>query len=93
MKAADELERSIRARLQVTSFDAMRTMVAAGVGLGIMSDVTVAAKHNRGDLKVIPLLDPWAVLDMRIGYRDFAALPRAAQQFVEHLKPRRSAAG
>jgi DNA-binding transcriptional LysR family regulator len=85
LQAAEALRRPIRARLQVTSFDAMRTMVSAGIGLGIMSDVTVAAKHNRGDLAVVPLLDDWARLVMKIGYRDYAALPRAAQQFVAHL--------
>lgn len=85
VQAAEALQRTIRTRLQVTSFDAMRTMVSAGVGLGIMTDVTVAAKHNRRELRVVPLLDDWAILDMRIGYRDRAALPRAAQQFIEHL--------
>ncbi len=86
-QGAAALQRSIRTRLQVTSFDAMRTMVSAGVGLGIMSDVTVAAQHNSGGLHVVPLLDDWASLAMLVGYRDFAELPRAAQLFVEGLSP------
>lgn len=93
LQAAEALQRTIRTRLQVTSFDAMRTMVSAGVGIGIMTDVTVAAKHNRGELCIVPLLDDWAGLEMRIGYRDYAALPRAAQQFVEHLSAEKSMPG
>lgn len=85
VQAAEALQRTIRTRLQVTSFDAMRTMVSAGVGIGIMTDVTVAAKNNRGELCTVPLLDDWAGLEMKIGYRNYDALPRAAQQFVEHL--------
>jgi DNA-binding transcriptional LysR family regulator len=89
VQAAEALQRTVRTRLQVTSFDAMRTMVSAGVGLGIMTDVTVAAERNLGELRVVPLLDDWAILDMKIGYRKRVALPRAAQQFIEHLLPGR----
>ncbi|BDB27287.1 LysR family transcriptional regulator [Cupriavidus sp. P-10] len=93
VQAAEALQRTIQTRLQVTSFDAMRTMVSAGVGVGIMTDFTVAAKHNRGGLCIVPLLDDWAGMDVILGYRDYAALPRAAQQFVDHLSTGRLPTG
>jgi DNA-binding transcriptional LysR family regulator len=84
--AAMALQKKIRTRLQVTSFDAMRTMVRSGIGLALMSDVTVLHPHENYGFKVIPLRDEWATLQVSIGYRDYQALPRAAQHFVQHLQ-------
>lgn len=83
---AADLQRKVRTRLQVTSFDAMRTMVRAGVGLAIMSDVTVGNPDEHYGYKVVRLTDEWSALESMIGYRDFDALPRAAQNFVKHLQ-------
>ncbi|MHA7685811.1 LysR substrate-binding domain-containing protein [Cupriavidus sp. PET2-C1] len=83
---ADRLQRKIHTRLQVTSFDAMRTMVRSGMGLGIMTDVTVAHPVEDHGLRVIPLEDDWARLHLLIGFRDFDALPAAAQHFIRHLE-------
>jgi DNA-binding transcriptional LysR family regulator len=83
---AADLQRKIPIRLQVTSFDAMRTMVRSGVGLAIMTDVTVGNPDEHYGFKVIALNDAWSKLDSFIGYRDFDALPRSAQNFVRHLQ-------
>lgn len=83
--AAAGLNAQIRTRLQVTSFDAIRTMVRAGIGLAIITDVTVSHPYENHGFKVVPLTDEWAGLQILLGYRDYQALPRATQRFVEHL--------
>ncbi|SAK77940.1 LysR family transcriptional regulator [Caballeronia catudaia] len=83
---AADLQRKLRIRLQVTSFDAMRTMVRSGIGLAVMSDVTVGPPDESFGYKVVPITDEWAKLESLIGYRDFNALPRSAQNFVRHLQ-------
>lgn len=83
---AADLQRKLRIRLQVTSFDAMRTMVRSGIGLAVMSDVTVETPDENYGYKVVPFTDEWTKLESLIGYRDFDALPRSAQNFVRYLQ-------
>lgn len=83
---AADLQRKLRIRLQVTSFDAMRTMVRAGIGLAVMTDVTVGTPDESFGYKVVPFTDEWTKLESLIGYRDFDSLPRSAQNFVRHLQ-------
>jgi DNA-binding transcriptional LysR family regulator len=85
-QAAATARLPIRTRLQVTSFDAVRTMVRAGLGLAVMTDVTVGHLSDTAGFTVIPLSDAWASLDIVIGFREFDTLPRAAQHFVSHLQ-------
>jgi DNA-binding transcriptional LysR family regulator len=85
-QAAASARLPIRTRLQVTSFDAVRTMVRAGLGLAVMTDVTVGHLSDKAGFTVIPLSDAWASLDIVIGFREFDTLPRAAQHFVSHLQ-------
>ena len=82
---AADLQRKIPIRLQVTSFDAMRAMVRAGVGVAVMTDVTIGNPEENYGFRIIRLEDEWSTLTSQIGYRDFAALPRAAQNLVRHL--------
>jgi len=83
---AADLQRKLRIRLQVTSFDAMRTMVRAGIGVAIMTDVTIGNPDENYGFKIVQLKDEWAALNSLIGYRDFDALPRSVQNFVRHLQ-------
>lgn len=83
---AADLQRTLRIRLQVTSFDAMRTMVRHGIGMAIMTDVTLGQPQEHRGLRIVPLTDSWSKLDSLIGYRDFASLPRAAQNLLRALR-------
>jgi DNA-binding transcriptional LysR family regulator len=75
---------SYRARL--TNFDTIGRMVAAGIGVAVMPEV--AAKRCARSLRigVVRLRDPWANRKLVICARSFKALPRPAQQLVEHLR-------
>jgi len=83
---AADLQRKIPIRLQVTSFDAMRAAVRAGMGLAIMTDVTVGDPDENYGFKILQLDEEWAEMKSYIGHRDFNALSRAAQNFVKHLQ-------
>lgn len=83
---AADLQRKVPVRLQVTSFDAMRAMVRAGVGISIMTDVTVGNPDENYGFRILRLDEDWAELTSYVGYRDFDALSRAAQNFVRHLQ-------
>lgn len=85
LRAANELNRTPKLRIQVSSFDALCLMVEAGLGIGIVPKG--AAKPYLKGLRIhaIALDEPWAQRELKICVRSFAALPAAAQQLVTHL--------
>lgn len=86
LKAARDHGRTLRSRVQVTSFDALAAMVEAGMGIALMPRA-VAARYARTDgLRVVTLDEPWARRDYVIVVRSLASLPPAARLFVEHLR-------
>lgn len=80
-RASNELGRSVRVRIQVSSYDAQCMMIGAGLGLGVMPEA-VARQHALG---IVPLTDAWAARQLLIGVRSPDALPEACRKLVAHL--------
>lgn len=86
IKAASELEKTVRIAIQVTSYDALCLMVEAGLGIGILPRA-VAQRYTKAlGIRLITLDEHWARRELKICVRSFAALPVAAQLLVNHLK-------
>jgi molybdate transport repressor ModE-like protein len=86
MRAANELGKTVRTTIHVTSYDALCFMVEAGLGIGIMPR-TVAQPYRRTlGIAVITLSEAWAQRQLKIGVRSLAGLPVAARLLVEHLR-------
>jgi DNA-binding transcriptional LysR family regulator len=83
--AAQALGRSVRLRMQVRSFDAVCRMVQADMGIGILPAHSVAPHALTMGVRGITLNEPWARRELKLGVRDFHALPLVARQLVEHL--------
>jgi len=85
LKSANELNRTPKLRIQVSSFDALCLMVEAGLGIGIVPKG--AAKPYLKGLRIhaMSLDEPWAERELKLCVRSFEALPAAAQQLVRHL--------
>jgi DNA-binding transcriptional LysR family regulator len=75
---------SYRARLN--NFDAIGQMVAAGIGVAVMPEVAAKRCARSMRISVVRIRDPWANRKLAICARSFKALPRPAQQLVEHLR-------
>ena len=86
-EAAEEAGADLDCRLQVTSFDALRGMVEAGLGIGFLPQGAVAPYLN-DRLAAHGLTDPWAHRRLQLGVREAAALPAVAQKLVLHLTDR-----
>ena len=87
--AADRTGRHLNVRVRVTSFDAVRRLVQAGLGIGILPEACVTPYETAMGLCRIPLTDPWATRDLTLGVRAVEALPVAARIFVTYLAPHR----
>lgn len=86
LRAANELDRTLKLRIQVKSFDALCLMVEAGLGIGIVPKG--AAKPYIKGLRISSrtLDEPWAKRELKICVRSFESLPAAARLLVEHLR-------
>ncbi len=83
---AAKLGARLRFRARLNNFDAIGQMVAAGIGVAVMPEV--AARRSAGATKigVVRIRDAWANRRLVICARSFKALPKPAQQLVEHLR-------
>jgi DNA-binding transcriptional LysR family regulator len=83
---AGSVGRPLRLRVQLRSFDAVCRMVECNVGVGVVPATTARRAAKSMAIQAIDLTDAWAVRDLTICIRDFAALPSYARQLVEHMR-------
>jgi DNA-binding transcriptional LysR family regulator len=76
----------MRFRARMNNFDAIGQVVAAGIGVAVMPEIAAKRCAKSMKINVIRIRDPWANRRLAICARDFRALPKPAQQLVEHLK-------
>lgn len=77
----------LRLRVQVKSFDVVARLIQAGLGIGVLPEATVHAFAKPLGLRAIRLTDSWATRRMFVAVREYAKLPGAARQLVDHLVP------
>jgi DNA-binding transcriptional LysR family regulator len=60
--------------------------VAAGIGIAVMPELAARRCARTMPISRLRIRDPWANRKLAICARSFRALPRPAQQLVEHLR-------
>ena len=83
---ATNIGRALKLRVQLRSFDAVCRLVECNVGVGIVPATTARRAAKSMAIKAVDLADPWALRDLTICIRDFAALPPFARELVEHMR-------
>ncbi len=83
-RGAAEAGRPLRLRMQVTGYDALCLMVAAGLGVGVMPRGS-AALYAPLAIRVLTLDEPWAQRRLALCVRSPQALSPVARQLVAHL--------
>lgn len=84
-EAAAALERILKLRIQVTSFDGICRMIEAGHGIGLLPAGAVREEILVAGLRAVRLADPWAVRSLWLGVRDLHALQPEANKLLQHL--------
>jgi DNA-binding transcriptional LysR family regulator len=84
-KATALVGRPLRLRVELSSFDAVCGMVAAGVGIGVVPEIS--ARRNLSELPLVQLelTDEWRVRERYALVRDGETLPAFAQALVDAL--------
>lgn len=77
--------RPLRLRVELSSFDAVCRMVAAGVGIGVVPEMS--ARRHAQDLPLVQvqLTDGWRVRERYVLVREGETLPAYAQSLIETL--------
>lgn len=81
---ASRLGRQIPYRVKLRNLADVGTMIAAGVGITVLSEAGVA-QLNQATLRVIDLDAPWAARRLYLCARDFRTLTPAAALLADHL--------
>ncbi len=82
-RASSELQRTIRWRIQVGSFEAACRMIEANIGIGVLPEGTARRHAQTMALKSVPLTNEWAVRQSQICVADRDALPLFARKLVD----------
>lgn len=85
-KHAARLGLRLQVRARLRDFDAICQMVAAGVGIAVVSEAAARRCARAMPIAPIRIRDAWANRKLVICARSFTALPRPARQLVEHLR-------
>ena len=85
MQIANDLGTRFPIRVQVSSFDALCRMVAAGAGVGILPASAARRLAQTTAIHVVELSDAWAERQMQICVQDMEALPGFARELVDFL--------
>ncbi|MGX7708725.1 LysR family transcriptional regulator [Methylobacterium sp. Gmos1] len=87
-EAAQELGRRPDYRYRVTSMDAARRLVAAGLAVNVMPDRMIAPYLDRFGVRAIAIDEPWALRQLRLVARAASTLPGPARILSDHLMDR-----
>ncbi|KKX68450.1 LysR family transcriptional regulator [Pseudomonas putida] len=82
---AIDLDRSLRIRIQLRSFEAICRMIHAGMGIGILPHHAIRNHLPAMDLVTVDFDEPWAARELRLCVRSYDALSVIARQMVDHL--------
>ncbi len=84
-RAAGELGVPLRLRIQVSGYDAMSLMVAAGMGVGVLPRQSARLYLTSLGLRAVALDEPWVRRQLVVCVRSLNALSPAGRMLVTHL--------
>lgn len=85
LREAADAGKRLKLRIQVTSFDAVCAMVAAGLGVGVVPRAAATPYTESLGLIARPLQNSWARRKLHLCVRSGENLSPATRLFVEHL--------
>ena len=84
-RECEQLNKPLKVRIQVSSFESACRMIEAGVGVGVLPE-SAARRHARSmTIRLVPLADAWAIRSMQICVRNFDELPNFARDLIDLL--------
>jgi len=85
LTAAGQAGKSLRSKVEVTSYDALCKMVECGVGIGVLP-AGIVDIYTLSNMRTLSLDEPWASRELSVCVRRLDALSPAARLFFDHLR-------
>jgi DNA-binding transcriptional LysR family regulator len=85
-QSAEHAGKRHKIRIQVTSFEGVRNMVSAGLGIGLLPKASVKPYLRTSALRMIELDEVWARRPLFIITRSYANLPVPSRLAFDHLE-------
>ena len=85
-RAAADIGKPLRLRIQVTGYDALCLMVAAGLGVGLIPRGSAALYQGALAIRTVPVAEPWAQRRLVLCVRSYESLSSVARLLVDHLR-------
>lgn len=79
------LQKPLKLRIQVRSFDAACRMVKAGLGIGLLPQLAAQPHMRSLGLKLLRLPEPWTERRLLLGLREPRALAMPVRLLARHL--------
>ncbi|CAL8973577.1 HTH-type transcriptional regulator GltC [Rhodoplanes serenus] len=87
LSEVDRSQLALKLRVQVLSFDGVRRMVEAGLGVAVLPQGAVLPYATTGAFASLQLNEPWATRRLLLGFREYRSLPVVVRALVECLAP------
>ncbi|MDY0309567.1 MAG: LysR substrate-binding domain-containing protein [Castellaniella sp.] len=85
LKAAEDLGRVLRFRVEVGNFEAACRLIAARVGIGVIPGAAAYRYAQGMPIRIVPIEDAWSLRELHICVRESDPLPAFAQELVDLL--------
>jgi flavin reductase (DIM6/NTAB) family NADH-FMN oxidoreductase RutF len=85
-KVAAELDKPWRCRMQVHTYDALASMVQAGLGVGLLPNNMAEIFSRALGIKIVAIDEDWVHRHHAIVIRSYEGLQAAGKRLVDHLK-------
>ena len=85
MQAANEVNRTLKIRVQAGNFEALCRMIESNVGIGLLPEPAARRHVKTSAIRTIPLSDDWALRKLQICARNFKKLPLFAKDLIDML--------
>lgn len=85
LETARNAGRTIKLKVRVASFDALRGLVEANIGIACLPIGCITPYARTHDLVAVRLTDAWASRQLKVCAREFDKSPAAARHFLSAL--------
>lgn len=85
VEAGARIARKPRLVMEVTTYESMRKMVQAGLGIAVMPAPNIIPYKELFGLCAIPLSDSWAAMDLNLIFKEAWSHAPGLAQLIEHL--------
>ncbi|MGA8908138.1 MAG: LysR substrate-binding domain-containing protein [Acidobacteriaceae bacterium] len=82
---ASRLNKDLKLRLHVRTFEALCRMVEINVGIGILPELAARRHSQTMKIRIVKLNDAWAVRKLKVCVRNLHSLPSFARALVDLL--------